>query len=221
MRKLRTVFISVRLPLWAAALRGLAERSDLEVIGSTGDTSQPLKFIERKRPDVLITDVESVGGVPDLALVRAARQIAPELRVIVISKERDRTSVMAAFAAGVDLYVFHDADPEDLTSGMRQLFNQSTFIAANWSAPSALRSVHSSAPSLTRREFEILHLVAHGYTNGAIAMMLTVTEQTIKFHLSNVFRKLGVSNRTEASRWAQVHGLLSASPADRLTVDAA
>ena len=61
---------------------------------------------------------------------------------------------------------------------------------------------------LTRRELEILKLVAEGHSNANLARMLWVTEQTVKFHLSNVYRKLEVTNRTEASRWAQVHGLL-------------
>ena len=64
---------------------------------------------------------------------------------------------------------------------------------------------------LTRRELEILTLVAEGHSNAQLARMLWVTEQTVKFHLSNIYRKLNVSNRTEASRWAQVHGLLPLS----------
>ena len=64
---------------------------------------------------------------------------------------------------------------------------------------------------LTRREREILQLVAEGHSNAKLAKMLWVTEQTVKFHLSNVYRKLDVSNRTEAARWAQVNGLLSAN----------
>ena len=65
---------------------------------------------------------------------------------------------------------------------------------------------------LTRRELEILRLVAEGHSNAQLAKMLWVTEQTVKFHLSNIYRKLDVSNRTEASRWAQVRGLLPANP---------
>ena len=65
---------------------------------------------------------------------------------------------------------------------------------------------------LTRRELELLKLVAEGHSNAQVARMLWVTEQTVKFHLSNVYRKLGVANRTEASRWAQTRGLLSAEP---------
>jgi DNA-binding CsgD family transcriptional regulator len=67
------------------------------------------------------------------------------------------------------------------------------------------------SPRLTRRELEILQLVAEGHSNAQLARMLWVTEQTVKFHLSNIYRKLDVSNRTEASRWAQLQGLLSSS----------
>ncbi len=79
------------------------------------------------------------------------------------------------------------------------------------------QTIASAAPAadddsviLTRRELEILRLVAEGRSNAQLAKMLWVTEQTVKFHLSNVFRKLQVSNRTEASRWAQLRGLLPA-----------
>jgi DNA-binding CsgD family transcriptional regulator len=70
----------------------------------------------------------------------------------------------------------------------------------------------SNVSGLTRRESEILGLVAEGYSNAQLARMLWVTEQTVKFHLSNIYRKLHVANRTEASRWAQVHGLVSRLP---------
>jgi DNA-binding CsgD family transcriptional regulator len=70
-------------------------------------------------------------------------------------------------------------------------------------------------PDLTRREVEILRLVAEGLSNAELARMLWVTEQTVKFHLSNIYRKLNVSNRTEASRWAQLNGLLPTHIATR------
>ena len=66
-----------------------------------------------------------------------------------------------------------------------------------------------NTPGLTRREIEILQLVAEGHSNAGVAKLLWVTEQTVKFHLSNIYRKLGVANRTEASRWAQLQGLLN------------
>jgi DNA-binding CsgD family transcriptional regulator len=72
------------------------------------------------------------------------------------------------------------------------------------------------SPGLTRRELEILRLVAEGHSNAQVARMLWVTEQTVKFHLSNIYRKLDVANRTEASRWAQRNGLLQDSAAHAL-----
>ena len=103
------------------------------------------------------------------------------------------------------------AHPDDLASAVRQVFDHSVFLA---DGPSSL--VASTAPGkrasdhaeLTRREREILQLVAEGHSNSQLARMLWVTEQTVKFHLSNVYRKLDVTNRTEAARWAQLHGLL-------------
>ena len=77
------------------------------------------------------------------------------------------------------------------------------------------------APGLTRREVEILQLVSEGHSNAQLARMLWVTEQTVKFHLSNIYRKLDVANRTEAARWAQLHGLLDAAPATNVAVPAA
>jgi DNA-binding CsgD family transcriptional regulator len=72
----------------------------------------------------------------------------------------------------------------------------------------AAYGIDPSRSGLTRRELEILRLVAEGHSNAQLARMLWVTEQTVKFHLSNIYRKLDVGNRTEASRWAQLNGLL-------------
>jgi DNA-binding CsgD family transcriptional regulator len=83
-------------------------------------------------------------------------------------------------------------------------------VSVNGDAP------HPTAPGerhgLTRRELEILRLVSEGHSNAELARQLWVTEQTIKFHLSNIYRKLDVANRTEASRWAQLNGLLQPRP---------
>lgn len=207
----RTAVILFNPPLWVTALRGLAESSDIRVVGSAGEPERALALISRLRPGVFITEIDSEQGKLNLDVVREARRINPELRVIVLSKERGRVAVADAFRAGVDVYVVSDADPDDLVAGMRQLFNQSLFIAGDWALPGTVHSINGSLPDLTRREFEILQLVAEGHTNGSLATMLSVTEQTIKFHLTNIYRKLEVHNRTEASRWATLHGLLPRS----------
>ena len=85
----------------------------------------------------------------------------------------------------------------------------------NGHAPDAERALVDDADvALTRREREILALVSEGYSNRELAKMIWVTEQTVKFHLSNIYRKLDVSNRTEASRWAHKHRLIDPAGAN-------
>jgi len=100
---------------------------------------------------------------------------------------------------------------------VRQAFDHSIYFASNGEhgATSAIEttSPEDNAVCLTKREIEILRLAAEGHSNSQLARMLWVTEQTVKFHLSNIYRKLDVSNRTEASRWAQRHGMLGEQPA--------
>jgi DNA-binding NarL/FixJ family response regulator len=109
------------------------------------------------------------------------------------------------------------AQPDDLAVAVRQAFEHSIYFATNGehggASTSETTSPEDSAVSLTKREIEILRLAAEGHSNSQLARMLWVTEQTVKFHLSNIYRKLDVSNRTEASRWAQRHGMLSHQPA--------
>jgi DNA-binding NarL/FixJ family response regulator len=206
----RTAVILDSLPLWVRALKDLAVTSGIRVVGTSSDAASALTMIWKLRPSLLITGIEGEGGVINLDVVRKARGIDPELKVIVISNDRDHAAIGAAFTAGADVYALKDADPSDLAAGMRQAFAQSFFVSAHWSRPADLRkSDHPGSPGLTRRELEILRLVAEGHTNSAMASMLWVTEQTVKFHLHNIYRKLQVSNRTEASRWAQLHGLLA------------
>jgi len=86
------------------------------------------------------------------------------------------------------------------------------FVPTPGTVPASSNGISPSAKdavaALTKRELEILQLVAEGHSNSQLARILWVTEQTVKFHLSNIYRKIDVANRTEASRWAQVHGLL-------------
>jgi DNA-binding NarL/FixJ family response regulator len=110
--------------------------------------------------------------------------------------------------------VVKTAHPDDLASAVRQVFDHSIYMGgARRRRTGTSSQVFERPPGLTRRELEILRLAAEGLSNAELAKMLWVTEQTVKFHLSNIYRKLDVANRTEASRWAQLHGLLSADAA--------
>ena len=111
-----------------------------------------------------------------------------------------------ALAEGAVAYVETSGDPDDIVAAIRQATSRSIFLAHP--APTVEPGAAARAP-LTPRELEVVALVAEGSTNAVIARQLGVTEQAVKFHLSNVYRKLEVSNRTEMSLHAQLHGLLT------------
>jgi DNA-binding NarL/FixJ family response regulator len=132
------------------------------------------------------------------------------LKIIVLSASDDPTEIGAVLASGVvAAYVVKKDDPNELALAVRQVYARSLYFCRRQGPPASQPDRSTQEIGLTRREVEILRLAAEGLANGEIAKHLWVTEQTVKFHLSNVYRKLGISNRTEASRWAQIHGLLA------------
>jgi DNA-binding NarL/FixJ family response regulator len=134
--------------------------------------------------------------------------------VILLGEVDEIGVVEQAFDAGVYAYLLRTADPEDLAATVRQAFSTAIYLSGRLHKDTARPATRplDGTPPLTRRELEILRLAAAGRSNAELARRLWVTEQTVKFHLSNVYRKLSVANRTEAAHWAQLHGLLDADP---------
>jgi DNA-binding NarL/FixJ family response regulator len=216
----RTAVTVARHPMWLDALGQLLTRVGVKVEGHTTSPAAGLALVEQKKPDLLIIEVEaSDGDLDGWQCLRSARERHPGVKVIVVADAADDRSVDAAFASGASAFCSKAADPEDFAAAVRQSFEHSIYLASSRANPAAISaplempSHATPAHDLTRRELEILQLVAEGYSNSQLARMLWVTEQTVKFHLSNIYRKLDVANRTEASRWAQVNGLLPATPA--------
>jgi DNA-binding NarL/FixJ family response regulator len=210
----RTAVVLDEHPLWLDAVEAVLARLHVKVEGKTTSVARTLELVDSQRPDVLLLEPsESSGDTRRLDLIRRAREIHPAIKVIVLSNAHEASAVDAAFAAGAVAYVFKSAHPDDLASAIRQAFDVSVFFAHSQTVSANVTSIRQQAaqdqPGLTKRELEILQLVAEGHSNGELARMLWVTEQTVKFHLSNIYRKLDVANRTEASRWAQLHGLLN------------
>jgi DNA-binding NarL/FixJ family response regulator len=197
-------------PLWLDALTLVLERIDITVLEATTSPSRALAAVEEHHPDLIVTEIaSSESGFDGITVLRQAREREPKLRAIVLSSFEDADHIDAALAAGAAAYVVKTAHPDDFASAIRQVFSHSIYLAGERAATSAPEPRTSQDLSgLTRRELEILQLVSEGHSNAQLARMLWVTEQTVKFHLSNIYRKLDVANRTEASRWAQVHGLL-------------
>ena len=200
-------------PLWLDAVEQVLARNNVEVVGRTTDPTRAVALVEEFQPSVLVAE----PGTDNLAMIREACERAPGLKAIVLSSTTDPAHIDAAFAAGAVAYVLKTAHQDDIRVAIRQAFEHSVFVptpshAGNGAAVAPVHVVKTDAvAALTKRELEILRLVAEGHSNSQLARILWVTEQTVKFHLSNIYRKLDVANRTEASRWAQLNGLLDTS----------
>ena len=208
----RTAVLVDHHPLWLDAVRLVVADLGITVVGTATSGREGLALVTEHRPDVLVTGIQMpAGDIDGIELVRRGSDLVPTLRPVVLSVYDDTKHIDAALAAGAVAYVIKTAHPDDLRSAIRQAFEHSVYLPGSRpAAAQAARVATEDLPDLTRRELEILQLVAEGHSNTQLAKMLWVTEQTVKFHLSNVYRKLDVSNRTEASRWAQLHGLLAA-----------
>jgi two-component system response regulator DevR len=213
----RSAVLVDRHLLLLEALDQLVRGIGIDVVGKFTTAASALARLDDLHVDLLVTEIEMPAGEVDgLALIRQVRERFPESRSIALANSDEPRLMEAAFAAGVAAYVLKTTHPDDLLSAIRQAFLHSIYFASvqPWTRNgSEIEDEDEELPVLTRREREILRLLAEGHSNSELARMLWITEQTIKFHLSNIYRKLNVSNRTEASRWAQVHGLLS--PATR------
>jgi DNA-binding NarL/FixJ family response regulator len=206
----KTAVVLDEQPLWLDAMEQLLQRIGITIVGKTTDPAKALDLVRAHEPDVLLADYGVGGGEIDVTeCLRQAHELHPELKMVVLSASDEPQQIESAFAAGASAFCVKTAAPEDLMAAIRQAFEVSIYLAHSIATAAQREPVQSqAAPELTRREVEILQLVAEGHSNSQLARMLWVTEQTVKFHLSNIYRKLDVANRTEASRWAQLHGLL-------------
>jgi len=193
-------------PLVLAGLRSALEQdAGFAVTGEARTSAEVLPLIERVKPDVLLLD-RGMPAIDALAFLDRMAAGYPNVKVVLLSDEDDPELVQAAFSRGAVGYILKRIDPIDLPSAIRQAVQGTAYHAHG--LPAISQNSAARAAGLTDRELEVITAVARGLSNQAIGKELWVTEQTVKFHLTNVYRKLGVANRIEAVRWAVAHGLV-------------
>jgi len=207
----RAVVLLDEHPIWLDALEHVLSAQGITVVGKATTPEAALELVESEKPDALVASVELPGSAMDgFECLRRARERSPELRIVAFSTHHDPFHLSAAATAGADAYLPKTADAIEIADTVRSCLA----TGSKRSGCSQELADYSPPPSLTARELEIVHLVARGYTNAQIAQRLWVTKWTVKFHLANAYRKLGVSNRTQAARYLFDHGL-SDLPVDR------
>ncbi len=190
--------------------RALETAPDIRVVGEAMSGEEILALVPKVRPDVVILDMRMPKG-DGLSTLAQLRKVYPDVKVIILSMYEDSEHIDRALHQGAAGYVVKSINPLDLPSTIRQVVEGNVFHPrgrGGTEGESGLVTGQATPGGLTERELSILRLVAEGLSNLDIASKLYVTEQTVKFHLSNIYRKLGVGNRTEATRYAYRNNLI-------------
>jgi DNA-binding NarL/FixJ family response regulator len=183
----------------------LRSSAGFRVIGKVDGREPVGRVIGEAQPDIVLID-EMQNGEAALARIRECKEEASSATVLLLTMNMDNAWVSQAIGAGAAACLSKSAHLPSLGTLIREIVN-GNIVSAPPPAPAEGELALPGSDELTAREREILGLAAHGLTNARIGKQLWVTEQTVKFHLSNIYRKLGVSNRTEASCYAHAHGL--------------
>ena len=179
----------------------------VELVGAGANGEEAVALCAERRPDVMLMDLEMpvLGGIEATARIKAAQ---PDVAVVVLTSFSDREQILGALDAGAAGYLLKDAEPEELAKAIRAAARGE--VPLDPKAARALLSARSTvAPvaSLSEREQEVLLMVVEGLPNKLIARRLSISEKTVKAHLTSVFRQIGVSDRTQAALWAERSGL--------------
>lgn len=187
-------------PLVLEGLQGLlGAEPDLDVVATATDGERALDAVRRFAPDLLIVDLEMpyMGGLDCLREIRKAEL---PVRVLVLSAFGDAHSLRTAVESGADGFALKTGAPEATLAAIRQVAQgHLAFPQAARRWLTASQNTTAAADVLTDREEEVLALLAEGSSNSQIAGRLSLSESTVKFHLRNLYSKLGVTNRTEAA----------------------
>lgn len=203
--------------------RALDDADELEVVGVTQRGDEVLDLVGEHRPDVMLLD-HRMPGMDGLTVLKLLREQHPDVKVVMLSANESNAHVNEALALGASAYIGKRINPRDLASALRQIvdgvvYNTGPGVPEVPAADEAQREARSKPPEpaageLTPKETTILEAIARGLSTKAISREQWITEKTVKFHLTNIYRKLGVNNRTGAMRYAYEHNLISPPRAD-------
>ncbi len=194
-------------PVVRAGLEALLENAeDIELVGAAADGEEAAALAAEKSPDVVLIDL----SMPKVNGIEATRRIIagdPEARVVVLTAFSDRERILGALDAGALGYLLKDAAPEELLAAIRAASRGEAPLAPKAATEILAARAGRRDADLTDRELEVLGLVAEGLPNKVIARRLEISEKTVKAHLTRVFERIGVSDRTQAALWAERHGI--------------
>jgi DNA-binding NarL/FixJ family response regulator len=204
MRRLKLLLADDHALMFEAISLALENEPDLEIVGCAETGSQVLPLVQQTQPDLVVLDLK-MPGVDGLTCIKLIRERFPEVGTAVLSGIDSDETIEAALRAGANAFISKSVDPAELANALRRAAEEPVTEPIGL----AIRRVDSivEATGMTEREVAVLQALAQGQSNKEIAQSLWLAEQTVKFHLTNIYRKLDVRGRTEAVHWAYHHGL--------------
>jgi DNA-binding NarL/FixJ family response regulator len=180
----------------------LATADDIEIVATAADGEAALASVAEHDPDVVLMDL-SMPGMDGVEATRRITSEHPGRRVLVLTSYSDRSRIMDALAAGADGYLLKHAEPDEIVAAIRSIHEGGSPLDPK--AARVLleaRRAGETSTALTDREVEVLRLVQAGLSNKQIGRKLGIRERTVKAHLTRIFQRLGVADRTQAALWA-------------------
>ena len=199
-------------------ITSMLEAAGYTVVGQSGDGESAVSDALRHHPDVVLMDIAmpKMSGIEALRLIREA---APDIKVVILTISEDENTLIDAIQLGASGYMLKSSSGDEFLRCLKSLedgelaLNRSTATHLIQSLMEVRSGVKNQRPPLTERECEILQLVADGYSNKVIGQRLSVSENTVKYHIKKILQKLNAQNRTEAVAYAMRSGLLDKDPA--------
>ena len=181
---------------------------DVEFLGAGEGGEEAVTLCDQHRPDVLLLDL-SMPDLDGIEVTKRLRDVSPDTKVVVFTSFSDRERIVQALDAGAVGYLLKDAEPDELHAAVQAAARGEAPLTPR--AAAALLAHRRDRPTeieLTPREREVLGLVVDGLANKQIARRMGISEKTVKGHLTNLFQRIGVADRTQAALWAERTGAL-------------
>lgn len=206
--------------LFRQGVRRLLEGSpDIEVVGEGRSGEECVRLVEELVPDIVLLDI-AMPGLTGIDAARLIRTASPRTGIVMLTVHADEEFLFEAIKAGAMGYLLKDASPEELMRAIRLIHAGEGLLAPSMAAKvirefartREARDLAGVLNPLTQREVQILQHVAEGLANKEIARKLSISERTVKNHLSNIMEKLHVNSRTQAAVYALRSGLVPPTP---------
>jgi DNA-binding NarL/FixJ family response regulator len=185
----------------------LSTFSDVELVGEAANGAEAVELCGERAPDVVLMDLE-MPVADGIEATKRLQALHPDVAVVVLTSFSDRDRILQALDAGAVGYLLKDVEPEDLAKAIAAAAKgESPLDPRAARALVSARRAAAPAEGLSEREREVLLMVVDGLANKQIAQRLSISEKTVKAHLTSVFRRIGVTDRTQAALWAERNGL--------------